>query len=487
MLDYLKLEDNKTLTENGAATYKTTGSDMLDLFATIGALRNSREDEIVIRFIRAYSENSELAMKLLFFTRDIRGGLGERRVFRIIFRWLAENDPDVVIKNISFIEEFGRYDDFLVLLHTKCEHAAINFLKAQLEEDVQHCMEDKPVSLLAKWLPSANTSNVNTVKNAKKLAREFGMTQEQYRKTIVTLRRKIDLIENHLREKDYVFDYAKVPSRAQFKYRNAFLRNDKMRYLEFIEAVNQDAVTMHTDHVMPYEFVETYLQRENIMTNDEKEVLNTAWKALPDFGSEENAIAVVDTSGSMYWGGKPTPASVALSLGIYFAERNSGVFHNYFIEFSEQPQLIELKGETFAEKLQYVMTFNKVADTNLEAVFDLILKTAIKYHVQQKDLPSKLVIISDMEFNTCMLHADKTNFENTKHKYERYGYKLPEIVFWNVASRNCQQPVTMNEHGTILVSGCSVHLFEMVAGRNLSPYQFMLDVLQSSRYAKISA
>ncbi len=487
MLEYLKLENNRTLTENGAATYKSTGSDILDLFATIGALRNAQEYEIISRFIRAYNEDVDLAMKLLFFSRDIRGGLGERRAFRIIFRWLAENAPDVVIKNIGFIEEFGRYDDLLVLLDTKCEHAAVNYLKSQLEEDLQLCMEDQPISLLAKWLPSVNASNANTVRAAKKLAKAFDMTQEQYRKTMVALRRKINLVENYLREKDYTFDYAKVPSRAQFKYRNAFLRNDKSRYQNFIDAVNRGAVKMHADHVSPYEFVETYIQRSEIMSSEEKDVLNTAWNALPDFGGEENAIAVVDTSGSMYWGGKPTPASIALSLGIYFAERNTGVFRNHFIEFSERPQLIELKGETFVEKLQYVMTFNEVADTNLEAVFDLILKTAIKYHVQQNELPSKLVIISDMEFNMCMHNADKTNLENAKERYESYGYQLPEIVFWNVASRNRQQPVTVNEQGAILVAGCSVNLFEMVASGNLSPYQFMLDVLQSSRYAKISA
>ncbi len=487
MLDYLKLEDNRTLTENGAVTYKTTGSDMLDLFATIGALRDEFEDEIISRFIRAYNENSELAMKLLFYSRDIRGGLGERRVFRVILRWLAENEPDVVLKNLCFIEEFGRYDDFLVLLNTKCEHAAINYLKSQLDADVQNCIEDKPVSLLAKWLPSVNASNADTIRNARKLAKGFGMTQEQYRKTIVMLRRKIDLVENYLREKNYVFDYAKVPSRAQFKYKNAFLRNDNARYRKFIKAVNQGTVTMHSDLVSPYEFVEAYLRRRQFMTNEEKEVLNTAWNSLPDYGGEENAIAVVDTSGSMYSGGKPTPASVALSLGIYFAERNTGVFHNHFIEFSESPQLIELKGKSFVEKLQYVMTFHKVADTNLEAVFDLILKTAVKYHVQQNDLPSKLVIISDMEFNTCVLNADKTNFENAKQNYESCGYRLPEIVFWNVASRNRQQPVTMNEQGVTLVSGCSINLFEMVAGGNPSPYQAMINILESSRYSKISA
>lgn len=487
MLNYMKVEDNITLTENGAMTYKTTGSDVLDLFSTIGGLRNASKREIISRFIRAYTEDSDLTLKLLFFTRDIQEGLGERRVFRIIVQWLAQNYPKVVIKNMEFIEAFGRYDDFLYLLNTKCEQEAIDYLRCQLDEDINRYLEGKSVSLLAKWLPSINTSNKWAVKCAKKLAKEFGMSQAEYRKTLSYLRERIDLVENHLRKREYNFDYSKVPSRAHFKYRSAFIRNDHNRYKEYMEDVQKGKRVMHTNHVMPYEFVETYIRKGNSLTEEEKETLNIAWENLPDFGGEENAIAVVDTSGSMYGGGSPIPASVALSLGIYFAQRNKGVFHNYFIEFSRRPQLIELKGESFIEKLQYIMTFNNVANTNLEAVFDMILQTAIQHNVQQKDLPSKLVIISDMEFDYCMVNAKASNFENAKDQYEAFGYHLPEIVFWNVASRNRQQPVTMNEQGVALVSGCSAHMFEMVAGDNLSPYQCMLYILNKERYAKICA
>ena len=216
-------------------------------------------------------------------------------------------------------------------------------------------------------------------------------------------------------------------------------------------------------------------------------MLFRSWASLPDFDSEENAIAVIDTSGSMYWDAKPMPAAVALSLGLYFAEHNTGLYKNHFIEFSARPQLIEIKGDTFADRLRYVASFNEVANTNLEAVFDLILNSAVKNNVPASELPAKLIIISDMEFDRCVSNAVSTNFKNAKTKFEAHGYKLPDIVFWNVASRNRQQPVTKNEQGVALVSGCTPRLFEMVASGTMNPYAFMLEVVESERYAKIVA
>ena len=223
------------------------------------------------------------------------------------------------------------------------------------------------------------------------------------------------------------------------------------------------------------------------ITPGEKDVLNATWASLPDFGNGVNALAVIDTSGSMYCDLKPMPAAVALSLGLYFAEHNRGAFGNHFIEFSARPRLIELKGETFADRLRYAASFNEIADTNLEAVFDLILNAAVNNDVPQEELPEKLVIISDMEFNCCVGNASATNFRNAEIKFKAYGYKLPEIIFWDVASRHCRQPVTMNEEGVALVSGASPRLFSMIAGGVLSPYAFMMDVLGSERYAMIAA
>ncbi len=498
MLQYLKQEANKTLTENCAVTYASTLSDCLDLFATVGALRRADENEIISRFIRAYTENKDIAMKLLFFARDIRGGLGERRVFRVILKWLALNDPTSIRKNLSYIAEYGRFDDLMVLFDTPLEMDILELIEQQLEYDIKGMEKGWKVSLLGKWLPSVNASSRETKMQGKRIARFLDLDDGDYRKLLTKLRAYIRIIENNLRERDYTFDYSKQPSKAMFKYRHAFLRNDGERYREFLNKVNTGEVKLNASTLAPYELVDPWLNYWGYndgsflksMTEDEKKSLNATWEALPDFATDENTLAVVDTSGSMYFVSKPFPASVALSLGIYFAEHNKGAFKNHFIEFSSEPELIEIKGNNFVEKLQYITSFCKVADTNIEKVFDLILDAAVKNNVPQSELPAKLVIISDMEFNQCVRGAEMTNFENAKRKFAYAGYKLPEIVFWNVNSRNRQQPVTKNEQGVLLVSGCTPRLFSMVANGSVSastPYEFMLEVLMGERYEKIVA
>ncbi|MDD6033189.1 MAG: DUF2828 family protein [Oscillospiraceae bacterium] len=490
MLNFIKDEANRTFTENGAAAYGSTGTDCLDLFAAIGALRSADEEDIRRRFIRAFTENPDLAMKTLFFARDIRGGLGERRVFRICLRWLAENQPASVRKNLIHVSEFGRWDDLLVLLNTPCEQQACELIRRQLEADLVSLEKGEGVSLLAKWLPSVNASNEETVRSARRIARFLGMDERTYRKTLVRLRERIRILENDLRQRNYTFDYSKQPSKAMFKYRKAFFRNDGERYREFLEKVSRGEAGLHADTLMPYELVEPYLDcfgSMRSMSEEEKQALNATWASLPRFGSGENALAVIDTSGSMYMGGKPLPASVALSLGLYFAEHNTGAFRNHFIEFSGRPQLIEIKGDTFADRLCYISSFNEVANTNLEAVFKLILKAAVRHRVPQEELPSALYIISDMEFDSCVADADETVFQNARSTFAAHGYQLPKVIFWNVQSRNLQQPVTWNEQGVALVSGCTPRLFDMVTSGQLSPLQYMLDILGAERYACITA
>ena len=485
MLNYLKQEANKTVTENGAATNITTESDCLDLFATIGALRRESDSEIVTRFVRAYSENRDIAMKLLFFARDIRGGLGERRVFKVILNWLANNEPATVRKNILHVAEYGRYDDLLCLMGTTCEKEMLDVLKAQFEADTEALKNGGEVSLLAKWLPSVNASSAETVLCAKKIARHFGMNDASYRKALVALRAHIRIIENNLREKDYSFDYAKQPSKAMYKYRKAFIRNDGERYSQFLDKVTTGEAKLHASTLMPYEIITPFFRRN--VSDEERKAINTTWISQEDFGDTENALAVIDGSGSMYGGADPMPATVALSLGIYFAERNKGAFKNHFITFSENPQLVEIKGEDILDKVRYCHGFNEVANTNIQKVFELILDAAKKNSVPQNELPKKLYIISDMEFDYCAEDASLTNFEYAKKLFAEAGYTLPEIVFWNVASRNRQQPVTKNEQGVALVSGCTPRLFSMVASGTMNPYAFMLEVVESERYAKIVA
>ena len=491
MLEHIRKEANMTLTENGAATYASTGSDCLDLFATVGALRRESDEEILVRFIRAFAEDRDKAMKLLFFARDVRGGLGERRVFRVILRWLAGFAPDSVRKNISYVAEYGRYDDLLCLVGTPCEADMMACIRERFLEDMEALDNDAPVSLLAKWLPSENASSRETRRLARIIADGLDLTPSEYRRALSAMRARIGIIENNLREKDYTFDYSKQPSRAMFKYRMAFCRNDMERYKAFLDSVARGEKTLHVDNVSPYELVEPYLTDNDYkgieMSPEQKETLNATWNSLPDFGGDENSIAVVDTSGSMYWERRPLPAAVALSLGLYVAERNRGAFANRFITFSQTPQLIELKGETFADRLAYAASFCEVANTDIEAVFDLILDAAVKNETPQEDLPAKLIIISDMEFDECAVNASDTNFDNARKKFAARGYRLPQIVFWNAASRHRQQPVTKNEQGVALVSGVTPRIFSMVAGELLSPILFMEEVLGSERYAAIAA
>lgn len=485
MLNYLKQEANKTVTENGAATHITTESDCLDLFATIGALRRESDQEIEARFIRAYTENRDIAMKLLFFARDIRGGLGERRVFKVILNWLAKNEPQSVRKNLTYVAEYGRYDDLLCLMGTPCEKEMLNVLKEQFENDKSALENGGEVSLLAKWLPSVNASNKQTVLYAKKIAKHFGLNEASYRKALVELRAHIKIIENNLREKDYTFDYSKQPSKALYKYRQAFIRNDSERYNRFLDSVSKGEIKLNTSTLMPYDIITPFFRRN--VSDDERKAINATWISQQNFGNDENALAVIDGSCSMYCGTDPMPATVALSLGIYFAERNKGAFKNHFITFSENPQLVEIKGEDILDKVRYCHNYNEIANTNIQKVFELILNAAKKNSVPQDEMPKKLYIISDMEFDYCTEDSSLTNFEYAKNLFAKAGYKLPEIVFWNVASRNRQQPVTKNEQGVALVSGFTPRLFSMVAGGNINPYAFMLEVVDSERYAKITA
>ncbi len=483
MLNFLKKMADRTFTENGAAAPRTTDSDCLDLFAITGAWRSQSDSEIENRFLRAYAENPDLAMKILFYARDIRGGLGERRVFRVLLGWLAENEKASLVRNLPYIEEYGRWDDILVLLDTPVSREAQAVLYRQFLADRKALENGEPVSLLGKWLPSVNASNPETVQKAKQLVRAFGMSEKQYRKTLSMLREEIRIIENNLRERDYTFDYAKQPSGAMFKYRRAFMRNDQKRYEAYLMQVKSGEAVLHTGTLMPYEIVTSaYIAGE-----DEREVLNVTWSALEDFTGSENALVVADGSGSMYWGSNPQPAAVAQSLAIYFAERNQGAFHNHFITFSMTPQLVEIRGRGIVEKVRYCRSFNECANTNLQAVFELILRTAVENRLPQRELPATLYIVSDMEFDACACNSSLSNFEQAKRQYEQFGYRLPRIVFWNVQSRNEHQPVKMNEQGCALVSGCTPRIFSQVMSGEMDPYTNMMNVIGSERYAVIRA
>lgn len=487
MLEFLKNEATRTLTLNGGQTRSTSGSHCLDLFFRAGAMRNAAPDEIADVVRCAYAEDPVRTMKTLFFVRDVRGGLGERRFFRIALHTLAKEEPDAVLRNIGFIPEYGRYDDLCALLHTPCEDAAISLIRGQLNTDCKAMSERGRVSLLAKWLPSVNASAEAVRRNGRYLAQKLGMSERNYRKCLSALRRYSDILENRLRTSDYTFSYEKQPSGALFKYRKAFLRNDGERYQSFLNAVERGEATMHTAAIYPYQIVRRCLSDPEA---EERRSLDLTWRNLPTYGeSAENAIAVIDGSGSMTCSapGNVRPIDVALSLGLYFAEHNKGAFANHFITFSRRPQLVEIKGQDITEKVRYCESFDEVANTDLEAVFRLILDTAVRNHVPQSELPTKLFIISDMEFDGCIEGGNSQPLYDTmRAMFADAGYRLPQVVFWNVNSIQKNIPVQFGTSGTALVSGFSPSLFDIVMGGETEPVLIMDRAIFSERYANIS-
>ena len=488
MLNFLKNEANSTYTENGALAYRSTQSFCLDMFFKAGAMRNSSAKEIAETVARAYAEDPDKTMKIIFFARDARGGLGERRFFRIAVSALMEFAPEAVRRNLEFFPEYGRFDDLCVLLGTPLEKDAAEIIDTQLRFDKASMATGGKVSLLAKWMPSVNASSKETRNMGRRLAGLLGMSEPEYRRTLVSLRKYSDILENRLRERDYTFNYEVQPSCAMFKYRKAFIRNDGERYTQFLNKVNSGEAKLNADRLYPYDIVRKAI--EGNISETERISLDTAWKSLPDLSAakRENAIAVIDVSGSMNCGCGIRPIDAALSLGIYFAEHNTGAFANHFITFSQTPRLVEIKGRDIVEKARYCRTFNEIANTDLEAVFKLILKTAIKNHVPQSELPSKIYIISDMQFDYCVTGGNNNVlFQAVRTLYRQYGYTLPEVIFWNVNSRSDAMPVTRSETGAALVSGYSTAVFDMVMGGECSPESVMDRILASERYAVITA
>lgn len=493
----LNKEDSvTTLTENGALTLSSSGSKCLDLFAAVGAWRSQTPAYIADNFAAAFNEDKLLALRILFFARDVRGGLGERRTFRIILQWLAKHYPQALRANLQYIPFFGRFDDVLELLDTELRPEVMALIKEQLEADIKGLEDNKPISLLGKWLPSSNTSSKKSVRYANKIAKELGWKISDYRKTLSKLRRAIDIVETYICKSQYTFDFSKLPSQALKRYSRLFQRKDGERYSSYLQAVNSGEAKMNTGTLLPCDIVCRALQllwgnKEQAQIEAERTALDTMWKQLPDFTNSGNNIAVVDTSGSMTCScdgqSSMRPIDVAVSLGLYFAEHNTGCFHNAFLTFSAEPSLIKVNGEDIMEKARRCTLASWGQNTNVKAVFDVILKAALAEKASQEELPQTIFIISDMEFDDCTKNADVTNFELAKATYARHGYKLPSVVFWNVAARNKQVPVGRNEQGAALVSGYTPRLFGQIFDiADKTPMDLMLEIVGAERYQCIT-
>ena len=504
-MENLKAElNNETqLTENGAVGYRTTGKNLLDLNFSITSLRNKSESYIVEKFVDAFYENKLFAVKWLFYCRD-REAVGERRTFRTIMKYLAENHMDIALAVVKLIPEYGRYDDLWCLLDTELKDNVVILIKRQLNEDAKNMMENKPISLIAKWLPSINASSRKTKQLAKVICQELGMTKKQYRKTLSKLRAYLKVVEVSMSAKEWnAIDYSAVPSRANLVYNGAFLRNDEERRRAYLDSLQRGETKINASVLFPHDIVSNYSETRGWSRRVKPTIdttLEELWKALPDYvKGAGNTICVADGSGSMtstVGGTKVTALDVANALAIYFAERSSGQFKDNYITFSERPQLVDFsKASSLKEKIEIALRHSEVANTNIEKVFDLILKTAISKNMTQDELPQNILILSDMEFDSCATcnyngrygygRPNQTLFYTFAQKYAEHGYKLPRLVFWNICSRTGTIPVKENDLGVALVSGFSPAVVKMVLSNSTDPFECLLEQLNAERYKAV--
>lgn len=469
---------NVGVTLNGALSNASSLNENLDFFAQGGAMRKRTETDIINVFSKAFFNDKLIALKTLFYLRDVRGGQGEKRTFQLILTWLANNYTDVVVANIGQVAEFGRWDDMFVLFDTKAESAMIEFVMDQLKADIKNCKKDQSITLLAKWMPSINTSSEKTKSLARRFIKILGVSHKSYRKTLSKLRNHIDVVERKMCSKEFnTINFEKVPSKATLLYRKAFHKQDGERYRAYLASVEKGEAKINAGVLYPYDIVRAV--ESNYGKPDQ--TLDLQWRNQPDYlkDNPHKGICVVDTSGSM----SGLPIQVAVSLGIYFAERNVGPFKDHFITFSDNPKLVRILGNTITEKVNGLSRDGWGMSTNIQGVFDLILSTAVKNKVSQSDMVDVLYIISDMQINAGDVSNNKTNFELIKDKYKKAGYKLPKLVWWNVNATNSDSPVTIDDKGTCLVSGCNPSILKSVlSAKVMSPMDVMLETLNNKRY-----
>lgn len=483
-LSDMKKQSSLTETANGAIAYNTTQNGILDFFAEGCALRNSSDKKIIDLFDRAYAEDKLLAMKCLFYIRDIRNGQGERRVFRVIIKHLAMTNPSVIKANLDLISEYGRYDDLLTLLDTNLADDVLLIIKNQLNKDIN----DKNPSLLAKWMPSCDTSSPKTRKYARIIMRYLNMQEKEYRKMLSRLRENIRVTERLITANRWSdLDLEKLTANNYIKYQNAFDNHIHDEWFNYINRVKDGNATIKSSTLYPYNIINTVKRAD-----DENAVIcDEMWKALPDYadGQMENALCMVDVSGSMTdcVSGRVTAMDVAISLGLYVSERVDGLFTNHFMTFSENPAIVSVKGETLKEKVRNMSRADWGMSTDLNRAFDLILETATQTNASQEEIPKKLIIISDMQFDEATdryYNYKKPLFKHIEQKYNNAGYKMPTVVFWNVNSTKTAFQVSEDDKNVLLCSGCSPVILKGVLKYN-NPMELVLETLNSPRYESI--
>lgn len=471
-------EASFTRTENGAVALNTTSSKLLDFYSVVGALRQAQDHRIHRLFADAYAEDPLLATKIVFYGRDIRMGTGERETFRTLINYMAKNHPEAIRPNIRLIGEFGRFDDLYAFMGTPLEADMWKFMYQQLQDDLVALKNDEPVSLLAKWIKTPDASSNRTRQLGIYTARKLGYSVYEFKRILRKLRKQIKIVEAQMSANEWgKIDYSAVPSRAAMIYRNAFIKHDKERYGEFVQKAVTGEAKINSGTLYPYDIVEKVWNQYGDSNDDS--TLEAQWRQLPNYVKEgTNAIVMADTSGSMY--GRPIAS--ALGLAVYFAERNKGAYHNLWMTFSSYPAFHTIQGEALAQKLDSMDMQGWNMDTDLKAAFDLVLETAEDNNVAPEDMPKAIIVISDMEIDRCG-NRNWSFYDKMVHKFEKHGYQIPNIIFWNVNSRHDIYHADATRKGVQLVSGQSTTTFKnLMECIDKTPVEAMLETLNSERY-----
>ena len=481
---------NKTW--NGAETLGTTQSACLDMFGRAGAMRGASISDKEIMFSQAFKEDENIAIKLLFYVRDIREGYGERDTFNEMFAHLATINKESVVKNLWAVLEFGRAKDLYSLIGTPADDDMWAFMKNQFELDLKNMSSNKSISLLAKWIATPDSKSSNTKELGKKTAQKLGYnykTMSEYKKKLRSLRKYLDLPEAKMATGKWdEIEYSKCASKFLLTHRSAFMRHDKDRYSNYIDAVTNGNAKMNMGTTTPCDII--YQVRTNY-TSD----LEAMWNALPDV-CKGNAMIMCDTSGSMTSGynskSKVRPIDVAFGLAMYFAQRNKGDLKDLMMNFSTSPEFITLNAKTLYDNYRSAMRSPvNYSSTNLEAAFMLLLDTCIRGNVTQEDMPDAIVIVSDMQINCVEGIGRDTNltfYDKMAKLYADAGYSMPQVVFWNVNATNPTFHAAKSTKGVSLVSGYSPNIFAQVMDNiGTTPLELMMQVVNSERYKDIIA
>ena len=501
-------------TWNNAVTNESTLNFNLDMFAYSSRYYKQNYEKNKNRFKNALIENDEIALANLLYTLDIRNGKGERALFKSYFSALIEMNKDYAIQILPYIPELGRWDYVFEGIGTEIEETIYELVRAYFMMDIKNYNENKPVSLLAKWLPSIKTHNKKNY-FAVKLAKKLNLTEKEYRKILSKLRDSLNIVEKHITNKEYEkIEYISVPSKAMVKYKNLFFTKDEVRFKEFIEELKDskkakydnlfmnDFAKMYLDNLMKiginYFYERTIKEACRLLFNNfflkdleensqillqnlknEKNLINTMWKKQSKIEFDKNVLVIADTSGSM----EGTPFETAISLAIYISQNNkSEEWRNKFIIFSSD--CIEYSYDKDAEFTDIIDNIPLIAEnTNIDKVFKKILNDSIEKNLPQLD---EVIIVSDMEFDMVQDKKDMSNFKHWKSEFAKYNYELPKIIFWNVARNVESFPVTKLDYGTCLVSGYSKNILKSIIDiENFDPIDIMLKTLEKKNYFKM--